>query len=551
MMDWSSSPPRTRRRSVWARTFGNRGWRTGWFAAAVVLFIAGLWSGLVLFRPLSVPTRDLVVGTPQPPRVVVELTDARALLRAVSDPQPTHGARLLDFVRQELGFASLPILAAGGERSPANRLLSACVGTDTTVALFPSSGASGSHFVAVSRLGALQRVETAVLSLVGGWSKAMRPQTHRYQGTRITALTAASPPLYYAFYGRVVFISDSRSVIERTLDGISGGTGGFLKQGEEQAASLRKTRYSGMSTDRQASFYIRPAVAAPGSGDREWYGEVSVANGQVVCDIWAHTSPIVPATAALLDARTMALQSPSDARLVAWHTAAPRSWIEANLRSLLGVEWSVRGAKPEGTDVRDSMPVAFSVGGDSADLLPDMAVIYRVDDGSRYRRQLRTGAVRITVDGTPVAVRAGGSNAGDADTAEVRLGPDQRYFAGVGSKDDYAIVTTNPRYAERLGGPAARTFAETVVDGPATADLFYLRAAPSSLATDAAKISQLLALGASQSDDPTRQRAAAAVAKYVPLLSSVSRLEVDAMATPDGYRVLARADLADAPAPTQ
>lgn len=507
VLEWHARQGSPRR-----RTFGRRSRRRLWYILMGGAFVSGIVVGVHTFRTPSRPTRELVVGVPSPPVLVVEWRDFSLFDRNAPDSL----APLLEKVKEETLFSLVRFLRKTAEES--------------TVALYPAEGGAH-HYVGLVRLRPLAR-----LSLLPMW--ILRPSEGRYRGFRLIRWAKKPQEVHMALSGRLVLLSDSRGALERTLDGVRDGSGGFLLQMPSPEGKLRWTRLQGQSPERVGSFYGRPH---PGEGSSsEWYGEIRREGHTWNADVWVRTPVTAPSADAILAARTLVLRTPASGRATLWHSALSWQWLVENVAAPLGIGWEKREtATLSGEETH--LPMALGIGQASDKLLPEFVVLFGTRDAERLHQDLRRRRIRLSVG------REGATVDRDGKVLSVPLTPTLSYEAGIGALPEAFVIASSPEAAERATGKPERTFAAMIPETSHLADLFYLRSRPAALAEEMKRIVELLRVATRVRERPTSPEKTEVLAKWADLCALFETFDVDALTTPDGYRLFVRATLLTPP----
>jgi len=476
-------------------------------------------------RTLSVPataTREFVVGVPNPPSLVVECRDLAAL-----DPNdPRSLVPVLSRLSTQTNRPTLDVLLDG--KSPLPLRLVGKAADEFTVAFYPA-GEGAYHYVLLAKLRPLARLGASVISF--------RPVGVRYRGHRIVRLGGGASPIHTAFFGRLMVLSDSRAALERTLDGIRDGSGGFLLRSPSPEGRRRLVRLQGQSPDRIGSFYVRPRPVA-GSSVEEYYGELRRDGEAWDLDVWVRAFVPRPSVEDILAARTLALRAPASARLTLWHSALSWRWFASRVLVPLGLSWSDEKETGDVSAEDVHVPMVFAIGEGSGKVLPEFVALFATRESRLWRDELRRGRLPVRLNGVPLTVRR---QKGDAvDVVRVPFSPEIEYEAGIGALPEAFVVGSTEDVVRRAVGKPERTFGAMIPETPNVADLFYLRSRPASLAEDAQRTAELLRLAARFSGSSVQLAQAESFAKWVRLCSLFAAVDVDGLTTPDGYRLFIR-----------
>jgi hypothetical protein len=493
--------------------------------------IAFVWGVVVGVRTLGVtstPTRELVVGVPNPPSLVVEWRELAVL-------NPSSPGSLVPVINRLAALTNRPTLDTfvNGKASLVSRFLNGAA-DEFTIAFYPADKGAY-HYVLLAKLRPLVRLSVSPFV-------AFRPSGVRYRGFRIARLTDEPSEGHVAFSGRLAVVSDSRATLERTLDGVRDGSGGFLLRTPSPEGKRRLTRLQDQSAERVASFYVRPRSAAALSVD-EYYGEVRREGDAWDADVWVRASAPTPPPDDILAARTLALRTPTSGRLTLWHSALSWKWLARNVVAPLGLSWSNEAETSDVSEDDIHLPTAFAVGEGSSKVLPELVALFAMRNAGRLLDELRRGRIPVRVDGGRVTFRRREDVSVPVYIATVPVTSDIEYKAGIASLPDAFVVGSSPEFAERAVGRPARTFASMIPDTPNVADLFYLRSRPASLADDAKRTAELVRLAARFDGTPARIASAESFAKWVEGFPLFDAFDVDGLSTPDGYRLFIRATL--------
>lgn len=502
---------RARQGSPWRRTFGRRSRRRLWYILMGGAFVLGIAVGVHTFRTPSKPTREYIVGVPSPPVFVVEWRDF-----SLFDPDtPGSLAPLLERVGEDVPFPLVPFLRGTAEES--------------SVAFYPAEG-NAYHYVGLVRLRPWARLS---LSPIWIW----RPSEGRYRGFRLVRWTEKPREIHMALSGRLVLLSDSRGALEKTLDSIRDGSGGFLVQMRSPEEKLRWMRFQGQSSARVGSFYGRPRPAEGSS--TEWYGEIQREGHIWNADIWVHASRTAPSVDAILAARTLALRTLPSGKVTFWHSAVPWSWLVKNIAAPLNFEWEKRETSTL-FEEETHLPMALGIGEVSGQL--EFVVLFGTRNAERLHQDLRRRRVRLSIGKEQITVGR------DGKVVSVPLTPTFSYEAGIGSLPEAFIVASSPEAVERVLSKPERTFAAMIPETSYLADFFYLRSRPAALAKEIQRIVELLRVATPIRETPMSPKKTEALAQWANLCALFETLDVDALTTPDGYRLFIRAT---SPTPTR